>query len=380
MKCRHCAAPLDAAVPRPGHRAAVQCLSDGRRRCARRRPGIRCGCWSASAAGWCRPRTSPAATSCSRDDYAYFSSFSTLAGSRTPSAMSQAMRERFGLDAAACVVEVAANDGYLLQYVQDARHPLPRHRADRQHGRGGARARASRSSSDSSAWRWRSELVGGGHAGRPDGGQQRAGPCARHQRLRRRLRAAAQAERRRHLRVPAPAAHGAREPVRHRLPRALFLPVADGGAAHLRSATAWRVFDVEELPTHGGSLRVFAQRADTGQHAPTPAVARAAGARRRAPACATAGYYSGFQAAGRRDQGRPAGLPDRGQRRAGQTVAAYGAAAKGNTLLNYAGVRPDLLPFVVDRNPAKQGKLHARQPHPDRRRGAPARATGPTTC
>ena len=43
-------------------------------------------------------------------------------------------------------------------------------------------------------------------------------------------------------------------------------------------------------------------------------------------------------------------------RRQGKTVAAYGAAAKGNTLLNFAGVRPDLLPYVVDRNPAKQGK------------------------
>jgi hypothetical protein len=39
-----------------------------------------------------------------------------------------------------------------------------------------------------------------------------------------------------------------------------------------------------------------------------------------------------------------------------KTVAAYGAAAKGNTLMNYAGIRPDLIPFVVDRNPAKQGK------------------------
>ncbi len=43
-------------------------------------------------------------------------------------------------------------------------------------------------------------------------------------------------------------------------------------------------------------------------------------------------------------------------RRAGRNVAAYGAAAKGNTLMNYAGVRPDLIAFVVDRNPAKQGK------------------------
>jgi hypothetical protein len=44
------------------------------------------------------------------------------------------------------------------------------------------------------------------------------------------------------------------------------------------------------------------------------------------------------------------------RRRAGRTVAAYGAAAKGNTLLNYAGVKPDLLPYVCDAAPAKQGK------------------------
>src|SRR5690606_2284306 len=45
------------------------------------------------------------------------------------------------------------------------------------------------------------------------------------------------------------------------------------------------------------------------------------------------------------------------ERRAGRKVAAYGAAAKGNTLLNYAGVRPDLLPFVVDASPHKQGRF-----------------------
>ena len=45
------------------------------------------------------------------------------------------------------------------------------------------------------------------------------------------------------------------------------------------------------------------------------------------------------------------------QKRAGMTVAAYGAAAKGNTLLNYAGVRPDLLPYVVDASPHKQGRF-----------------------
>ncbi|MGH2462331.1 MAG: class I SAM-dependent methyltransferase [Candidatus Limnocylindria bacterium] len=115
------------------------------------------------------------------------------------------------------------------------------------------------------------------------------------------------------------------------------------------------IFDVEQHPTHGGSLRVFAQRADTGPHVRTPAVdellAAEAAAGLRDPA-----YYAGFQ--------------DRvlnvkhdflsfllAAREEGRVVAGYGAAAKGNTLLNFAGVRPDLVAFVVDRNPAKQGRF-----------------------
>jgi hypothetical protein len=114
------------------------------------------------------------------------------------------------------------------------------------------------------------------------------------------------------------------------------------------------VFDVEEHPTHGGSLRVFAQRRDTGSHAVTAAVARVLGDESAAGFDAAAGY-EGFQA--RIDKVKDdfvAYLIE--ARRAGRTVAAYGAAAKGNTLMNYAGVRPDLIAFVVDRNPAKQGK------------------------
>jgi hypothetical protein len=66
-------------------------------------------------------------------------------------------------------------------------------------------------------------------------------------------------------------------------------------------------------------------------------------------------YYAGFQTkADRVKNDFLAFLLD--AKRAGKKVAAYGAAAKGNTLLNYAGVRPDLLPYVVDGNPAKQGK------------------------
>jgi SAM-dependent methyltransferase len=114
------------------------------------------------------------------------------------------------------------------------------------------------------------------------------------------------------------------------------------------------VFDVEELPTHGGSLRVFAQRADAGAHAVTSRVADMQ-VREGTAGMTTPGYYAGFQL--RADKIKNDFLAFLIEvNKTGKRVAAYGAAAKGNTLLNYAGVRPDLLPWVVDRNPSKQGK------------------------
>ena len=114
------------------------------------------------------------------------------------------------------------------------------------------------------------------------------------------------------------------------------------------------VFDVEELPTHGGSLRVFAQRADTGERSRKEAVDRVL--RREAEYGLTrADGYADFQA--KSDAVKDGFLRFLLEtRQQGKKLAAYGAAAKGNTLLNYAGVRPDLLPCVVDRNPAKQGR------------------------
>jgi hypothetical protein len=115
------------------------------------------------------------------------------------------------------------------------------------------------------------------------------------------------------------------------------------------------VFDVEEHPTHGGSLRVFAQRANSVTHAVTPRVAEML-TREGAAGMTTPDYYAGFQT--RANQTKNTFLAFLIEaKHAGKKVAAYGAAAKGNTLLNYAGVRPDLLPWVVDRNPAKQGKF-----------------------
>lgn len=119
-------------------------------------------------------------------------------------------------------------------------------------------------------------------------------------------------------------------------------------------ANGLSVFDVEELPTHGGSLRVLAQRSDTGRHVVTPAV-EAMRQREEQAGLHTPDYYADFQP--RAEEVKDALLRfllDAKQQ--GKRVAAYGAAAKGNTLLNFAGIRPDLIDMVADRNPAKQGK------------------------
>jgi SAM-dependent methyltransferase len=115
-----------------------------------------------------------------------------------------------------------------------------------------------------------------------------------------------------------------------------------------------RIFDVEELPTHGGSLRIY------GCHADDPrATSRAIGlllAEEAQRGLRSLAIYEDFQAKADRVKDELLVFLLE-QRRAGKTIAAYGAAAKGNTLLNYAGVKHDLLPFVCDEAVAKQGKF-----------------------
>jgi SAM-dependent methyltransferase len=115
------------------------------------------------------------------------------------------------------------------------------------------------------------------------------------------------------------------------------------------------VFDVEQLPTHGGSLRVFARRRDIGTRVIGEGVARLLDIE-DAAGIATPDFYTSFQ--GNADRVKDDFLDFLiDAKRGGRRVAAYGAAAKGNTLMNYAGIRSDLIRFVVDRNPAKQGKF-----------------------
>jgi 2-polyprenyl-3-methyl-5-hydroxy-6-metoxy-1,4-benzoquinol methylase len=120
------------------------------------------------------------------------------------------------------------------------------------------------------------------------------------------------------------------------------------------TANGLKVVDVEEQPTHGGSLRVFAQRSETGSMVRSNNVDDLLKYEFDI-GMTTPGYYSDFQNKVKKVKNDFLLFLLEAQRN-GRTVAAYGAAAKGSTLINYAGLRPDLIQFVVDRNPAKQGK------------------------
>ncbi len=125
-------------------------------------------------------------------------------------------------------------------------------------------------------------------------------------------------------------------------------------AARIFAAAGLRVFDVEELPTHGGSLRLYGCHDGDARATSETVVALLAEEGRRG--LQTLAPYRAFQA--RADAIRDDLLRFLRERKsAGQSVAAYGAAAKGNTLLNYAGVTPELLPFVCDAAASKQGKF-----------------------
>ncbi|MCW7490391.1 class I SAM-dependent methyltransferase [Leptospira meyeri] len=121
------------------------------------------------------------------------------------------------------------------------------------------------------------------------------------------------------------------------------------------SSNGLKIFDVEELPTHGGSLRIYAQRSDTGKRAVGERVDALLKTEENLQMNVSS-YYHGFQVKAEKVKDDLLDFLIEAKRK-GKKVAAYGAAAKGNTLLNFAGIRQDLISFVVDRNPSKQGKF-----------------------
>ena len=119
------------------------------------------------------------------------------------------------------------------------------------------------------------------------------------------------------------------------------------------AAHGLRLFDVEELPTHGGSLRIYATHAEGPSHEDTGNVT-ALVERERAAGLSDLATYAHF---GERVREVREGLREflEEARANGHSVAAYGAAAKGVTLLNYCGIGPELVEYVADRSPHKQG-------------------------
>jgi SAM-dependent methyltransferase len=115
-----------------------------------------------------------------------------------------------------------------------------------------------------------------------------------------------------------------------------------------------RIFDVDEIATHGGSLRLYICRASSlRQTLPSVAAVRA---KENAAQLDRPDGYAGFAPRVDRVRRDLVTFLDAAQA-AGRKVAAYGAAAKGNTLLNYCRIGRDRIAFVADRNPAKQGRL-----------------------
>ena len=124
--------------------------------------------------------------------------------------------------------------------------------------------------------------------------------------------------------------------------------------ARLASRHGLVLVDVDELPTHGGSLRVYVAHAQSG-YRPTPRVGALLAEEERLGLHDIDGYARFSDQVKETKRRLLAVLID--VKNAGKTICGYGAPGKGNTLLNYCGIGPDFLDFTVDRNPYKHGRF-----------------------
>jgi len=298
-------------------------------------------------------------------DYAYFSSTSTtwLAHAKR---YVDTMVSRFGLNASSLVLEVAANDGYLLQYVQECGIPnfgidptLSTATAARAKGLEIITSFFGKAVAEGLRAKGRAvDLLTANNvfAHVPDVNDFTAGIAAI-------LKPQGVAT----IEV-AHILSLIRENQFDTIYHEHYSYWSLAATEHLVARHDLRIFDVELLPTHGGSLRMYMQHAETGQHTDTDGLARVRGME-AAAGMQSLGTYAGMQP--RADQARDGLVRFLTEIKAKkQSICAYGAAAKGNTLLNFARVGPDLLPWVADASPSKQGKYlpgsHIPIAHPDR--------------
>jgi SAM-dependent methyltransferase len=349
MKCRHCSAALtlpfvDLGTAPPSNDYLTAEQLDGPERWYPLRVFTCTDCWLVQTQDYAHHADLFAS------DYAYFSSYSDT-WLRHAREYVHAMARRFGLGATSRVVEVAANDGYLLQFAREMGIPCLGIEPTESTAQA-ARARgieirqeffgvacAERLRADG----WAADLMTANNvlAHVPDINDFVAG-------FARALKpqGVATFEFPHLLQLVEQCQF---DTIYHEHFSYLSLTAVN----HVFEHNGLAVFDVEELPTHGGSLRVFAQCRGVGGHATTERVATLL-ERERAAGVMRASFYAEFQArAARVKDDFVAFLIE--AKRQGKSVMAYGAAAKGNTLLNFAGVRADLLSHAVDRSPAKQG-------------------------
>ena len=303
-------------------------------------------CWLVQAEAYSR------AAELFNEEYAYFSSFSD-AWLRHADDYVGAMTDRFGLDGNSRVVEVASNDGYLLQYVKSRGIPCLGIEPTASTA-AAARMKGIETIEEFFGVELTLRLVDEGKqadltaannvlAHVPDINDFAAGFS-----LLLKPQGVSTFEFPHLMNLIE---HNQFDTIYHEHFSYLSFSAVD----RVFSANGLSVFDVEELGTHGGSLRVFAQRKDEGKHPRSSRVDELLG-RERSVGMMSAEYYRGFQEKADRVKNDFVGfLVD--ARKQGKTVVAYGAAAKGNTLMNYAGVRRDLISFVVDRNPSKCGRF-----------------------
>lgn len=351
MKCRHCQSELtlsliDLVTSPPSNAYLTQGMLHAPEKYFPLRVLVCTDCWLAQTEDYAD------AGDLFSNDYAYFSSFSTTWLKHAEKYVAD-MAQRFALNADSHIVEVAANDGYLLQYAKAQGIPClgiepTTSTADAARAKGIEIVEAFFGVSLSTqlvAQGRQADLTAANNvlAHVPDINDFVAGFAA--------------------LLKPAGVSTFEFPHLLRMVSDNQFDTIYHEHYSYLSLTAVKRIFefnglsifDVEELSTHGGSLRVYAQRSDTGVRDTSENVAKLLSAEIDA-GITTAAFYEHFQVkADRVKNDFLAFLVE--AKRAGKTVAGYGAAAKGNTLMNYAGVRPDLLPYVVDRNPAKQNKF-----------------------
>ena len=284
-------------------------------------------------------------------DYAYLSSYSD-SWVEHARRYTVAMRERFGLDAKSLVIEIASNDGYLLQHFVAAGVPVvgvePAANVARIAEAKGVRSIVeffgANSARDIARAHGQPDLLLGNNvlAHVPDINDFVAG-----MRILLRPGGVITMEFPHLLRLMQ---ENQFDTIYHEHFSYLSFFVVERIFAH----HGLRLFDVDEIPTHGGSLRIYACHVGDLRHPTLPSV----GALRDGEIAAGLDRASAYGDFEERVKETKRAILDFliAAKRDGKRIVGYGAPGKGNTLLNYCGIRTDFLDFTVDRNPLKQGK------------------------